>query len=157
MQVRLMPVCCSLTALAHSYHSGFAAQHGMAWHSRCAGGTVLSAQHVFRFLDPALSTSSRRRFMSVAHAHSALAVACIWRTSGCCACAHAPLTHMCGVMLSSVMCSAGVIALDLARELLQLHPGKIALVVSHENITNNFYAGEQRMAPWTSVTCWQCI
>lgn len=40
------------------------------------------------------------------------------------------------------LCSAGVIALDLARELLSLHPEKIALVVSHENITNNFYAGE---------------
>jgi hypothetical protein len=35
-----------------------------------------------------------------------------------------------------------VIALDLAQELLQLHPGKVALVVSHENITNNFYVGE---------------
>jgi hypothetical protein len=34
-----------------------------------------------------------------------------------------------------------VIALDLARELLKLHPEKVALVVSHENITNNFYSG----------------
>jgi hypothetical protein len=31
--------------------------------------------------------------------------------------------------------------MDLARELLQLHPEKVALVVSHENITNNFYSG----------------
>lgn len=30
--------------------------------------------------------------------------------------------------------AAGVIALDLARELLELHPNKIALVVSHENM-----------------------
>jgi 3-ketoacyl-CoA synthase len=46
-------------------------------------------------------------------------------------------------------CSAGVIALDLARELLSLHPEKIALVVSHENITNNFYAGE---CPYAAVS-----
>jgi hypothetical protein len=34
----------------------------------------------------------------------------------------------------SVCAAAGVIALDLARELLELHPNKIALVVSHENM-----------------------
>lgn len=48
----------------------------------------------------------------------------------------------CYVMCLAVPCSAGVIAMDLARELLQLHPDKVALVVSHENITNNFYSGE---------------
>lgn len=48
----------------------------------------------------------------------------------------------CYVMCLAVLCSAGVIAMDLARELLQLHPEKVALVVSHENITNNFYSGE---------------
>ncbi len=42
------------------------------------------------------------------------------------------------------MASAGVIALDLARELLTLHPGRLALVVSHENITNNYYTGRDR-------------
>lgn len=40
--------------------------------------------------------------------------------------------------------SAGVIALDLAKELLELHPNKIAMVVSHENITNNYYTGKDR-------------
>jgi hypothetical protein len=39
-----------------------------------------------------------------------------------------------------------VIALDLARELLKLHPEKVALVVSHENITNNFYSGETHIS-----------
>lgn len=40
--------------------------------------------------------------------------------------------------------SVGVIALDLAKELLELHPNKIAMVVSHENITNNYYTGKDR-------------
>jgi hypothetical protein len=29
-----------------------------------------------------------------------------------------------------------VVALDLARQMLQLHPGSYALIVSHENISN---------------------
>ncbi|WIA31113.1 hypothetical protein OEZ86_001137 [Tetradesmus obliquus] len=49
-----------------------------------------------------------------------------------------------GCSLGGMGCSAGVIALDLARELLELHPNKIALVVSHENITNNYYCGNDR-------------
>jgi len=46
--------------------------------------------------------------------------------------------------LGGMGCSAGVIALDLARELLGNHPNSIALVVSHENITMSYYTG--RMA-----------
>lgn len=46
--------------------------------------------------------------------------------------------------LGGMGCSAGVIALDLARELLELHPESVALVVSHENITNNYYTGKDR-------------
>jgi predicted naringenin-chalcone synthase len=38
--------------------------------------------------------------------------------------------------------SAGVIALDLARELLELYPNSNVLVVSHENISNAFYTGK---------------
>jgi 3-ketoacyl-CoA synthase len=38
-------------------------------------------------------------------------------------------------------CSAGVIAVDLAHEMLKLYPNSYALVVSHENITNAFYTG----------------
>lgn len=48
---------------------------------------------------------------------------------------------------SAALCCAvlaGVIALDLAKELLELHPNKIAMVVSHENITNNYYTGKDR-------------
>jgi hypothetical protein len=40
--------------------------------------------------------------------------------------------------------AAGVIALDLAKELLELHPNSYALVVSHENITNNYYGGKDK-------------
>lgn len=43
--------------------------------------------------------------------------------------------------LGGMGCSAGVIAMDLARELLGNHPNSIALVVSHENITMSYYTG----------------
>uniref|UniRef100_A0A383VN25 3-ketoacyl-CoA synthase n=1 Tax=Tetradesmus obliquus TaxID=3088 RepID=A0A383VN25_TETOB len=46
--------------------------------------------------------------------------------------------------LGGMGCSAGVIALDLAKELLELHPESYALVVSHENITNNYYGGKDK-------------
>uniref|UniRef100_A0A383WBH3 Very-long-chain 3-oxoacyl-CoA synthase n=1 Tax=Tetradesmus obliquus TaxID=3088 RepID=A0A383WBH3_TETOB len=47
-----------------------------------------------------------------------------------------------GYSLGGMGCSAGVIAIDLAREMLELYPNSYALVVSHENITNAFYAGK---------------
>eukprot|EP00879_Flechtneria_rotunda_P000401 GHRR01000495.1.p1 GENE.GHRR01000495.1~~GHRR01000495.1.p1 ORF type:complete len:487 (+),score=167.61 GHRR01000495.1:833-2293(+) len=46
-----------------------------------------------------------------------------------------------GYSLGGMGCSAGVIAIDLAREMLELYPNSYALVVSHENITNAFYTG----------------
>ncbi|CAL9206509.1 3-ketoacyl-CoA synthase 6-like [Musa acuminata AAA Group] len=46
--------------------------------------------------------------------------------------------------LSGMGCSAGLISIDLARDLLQVHPGSNALVISTEIITPNFYAGNQR-------------
>ncbi|CAL4889292.1 unnamed protein product [Urochloa decumbens] len=46
--------------------------------------------------------------------------------------------------LGGMGCSAGVIAVDLAKDLLQTHPGTYALVVSTENITLNWYAGNDR-------------
>ncbi|KAM0952727.1 putative very-long-chain 3-oxoacyl-CoA synthase [Dioscorea sansibarensis] len=46
--------------------------------------------------------------------------------------------------LSGMGCSAGVISIDLARELLQAHPNSIALVISTEIITPNYYAGTER-------------
>jgi 3-ketoacyl-CoA synthase len=39
---------------------------------------------------------------------------------------------------------AGVVAIDLARQMLQLYPDSYALVVSHENLTNNWYPGCDR-------------
>ncbi|TKV93991.1 hypothetical protein SEVIR_9G266300v4 [Setaria viridis] len=46
--------------------------------------------------------------------------------------------------LSGMGCSAGIIAIDLAKRLLQVHPDTYALVVSTENITLNAYMGNNR-------------
>jgi 3-ketoacyl-CoA synthase len=46
--------------------------------------------------------------------------------------------------LSGMGCSAGVIAVSLAEQMLRLHPGSTALVVSTENITQNWYFGNER-------------
>lgn len=46
--------------------------------------------------------------------------------------------------LSGMGCSAGLISIDLARDLLQVHPNSNAVVVSTEIITPNWYAGNQR-------------
>lgn len=42
--------------------------------------------------------------------------------------------------LSGMGCSAGIIAIDCARQMLQLYPGQYALVCSTENITQNWSA-----------------
>jgi 3-hydroxy-3-methylglutaryl CoA synthase len=52
-------------------------------------------------------------------------------------------------------CSAGVIALGLAKDLLQAHPGSLALIISHENICNATYTGARPAAAATTVG--QCI
>lgn len=46
--------------------------------------------------------------------------------------------------LSGMGCSAGLISIDLARDLLQVHPNSYALVISTEIITPNYYSGNQR-------------
>ncbi|EPS63750.1 hypothetical protein M569_11032, partial [Genlisea aurea] len=46
--------------------------------------------------------------------------------------------------LGGMGCSAGLISIDLAKQLLQVHPNSYALVVSMENITLNWYFGNQR-------------
>jgi len=46
--------------------------------------------------------------------------------------------------LSGMGCSAGVIAIDLAKDLLQVHPNSIAVVCSFENITQNWYLGNDK-------------
>ncbi|CAI9772735.1 unnamed protein product [Fraxinus pennsylvanica] len=46
--------------------------------------------------------------------------------------------------LSGMGCSAGLISMDLARDLLQAHPNSYALVVSTEIITPNYYKGSER-------------
>ncbi|KAF6167272.1 hypothetical protein GIB67_043133 [Kingdonia uniflora] len=46
--------------------------------------------------------------------------------------------------LGGMGCSAGLISIDLAKDLLQVHPNSYALVVSTENITLNWYFGNER-------------
>ncbi|PIA31592.1 hypothetical protein AQUCO_04900114v1 [Aquilegia coerulea] len=46
--------------------------------------------------------------------------------------------------LGGMGCSAGLIAVDLAKHLLQVHPESLALVLSTENITLNCYFGDKR-------------
>eukprot|EP01041_Mallomonas_annulata_P011032 gene11032-23057_t len=46
--------------------------------------------------------------------------------------------------LSGMGCSAGVLAVDLAKNLLHARPNSIALVVSTENLTQNLYHGNER-------------
>lgn len=46
--------------------------------------------------------------------------------------------------LGGMGCSAGVIAVDLARDLLQVHRATYAVVVSTENITQNWYFGNRK-------------
>lgn len=46
--------------------------------------------------------------------------------------------------LGGMGCSAGIVAIDLARQMLQLIPNTYALVVSTENITQNWYFGNNR-------------
>uniref|UniRef100_A0A7S2WTL4 3-ketoacyl-CoA synthase n=1 Tax=Rhizochromulina marina TaxID=1034831 RepID=A0A7S2WTL4_9STRA len=47
--------------------------------------------------------------------------------------------------LSGMGCSASVLAVDLAKNLLRSRPNSIALVVSTENLTQNLYRGNERM------------
>ncbi|KAF5961478.1 hypothetical protein HYC85_002687 [Camellia sinensis] len=46
--------------------------------------------------------------------------------------------------LSGMGCSAGLISIDLARDLLQVHQSSYALVISTEIITPNYYQGQER-------------
>ncbi|KAF3509435.1 hypothetical protein F2Q69_00004433 [Brassica cretica] len=48
------------------------------------------------------------------------------------------------INLGGMGCSAGVIAIDLAKDLLQVHKKTYALVVSTENISRNAYAGDNK-------------
>ena len=48
------------------------------------------------------------------------------------------------INLGGMGCSAGVISIDLAKDLLQVHGGSYAIVVSTENITQNWYFGNKR-------------
>eukprot|EP00871_Galdieria_phlegrea_P005040 jgi/Galph1/5537/GphlegSOOS_G4168.1 len=46
--------------------------------------------------------------------------------------------------LSGMGCSAGIIAVDLAKDLLEVHRNSTAVIVSTENITQNWYIGHER-------------
>jgi 3-ketoacyl-CoA synthase len=55
-------------------------------------------------------------------------------------------SNLCSYNIGGMGCSASVISLDLARQLLQLpeHRNSRALVVSYENITQSVYLGKER-------------
>ncbi|RYR19728.1 hypothetical protein Ahy_B03g064604 [Arachis hypogaea] len=46
--------------------------------------------------------------------------------------------------LSGMGCSAGLISIDLAKDLLKANPNSYAVVVSTDNITLNWYFGNER-------------
>ncbi|KAF8388153.1 hypothetical protein HHK36_026819 [Tetracentron sinense] len=46
--------------------------------------------------------------------------------------------------LGGMGCSAGIISIDLAKTLLQVHPNCYALVISTENVTHGWYSGNTR-------------
>lgn len=46
--------------------------------------------------------------------------------------------------LAGMGCSAGLISIDLARDLLQVHKNAVAVVCSFENITQNWYRGQEK-------------
>ena len=46
--------------------------------------------------------------------------------------------------LGGMGCSAGVIAVDLAKDLLQVHRNTYVVVVSTENITQHWYFGNKK-------------
>ncbi|XP_058222812.1 3-ketoacyl-CoA synthase 4-like [Rhododendron vialii] len=52
--------------------------------------------------------------------------------------------HVRSFNLGGMGCSAGVIAVDLAKDLLQIHRNTYAVVVSTENITQNWYFGNKK-------------
>jgi 3-ketoacyl-CoA synthase len=47
--------------------------------------------------------------------------------------------------LAGMGCSAGVISVDLAKDLLRAHPNSNAVIVSTENITQNWYRSNERV------------
>lgn len=47
--------------------------------------------------------------------------------------------------LSGMGCSAGLISIELAKDLLQVYRNSIAVVLSTENITQNWYTGNQKV------------
>lgn len=46
--------------------------------------------------------------------------------------------------LSGQGCASSLVSVDMAGHLLKALPNKLALVVNHENITQNWYAGENK-------------
>ncbi|KAJ6796639.1 putative 3-ketoacyl-CoA synthase 6 [Iris pallida] len=53
-------------------------------------------------------------------------------------------SNICSFNLSGMGCSAGLISIDLAKDLLRVHPDTNALVVTTEIITPNYYFGRNR-------------
>ena len=47
--------------------------------------------------------------------------------------------------LAGMGCSASVVAVDLAKDLLHVHPNSVAVVISTENITQNWYQSNDKV------------
>lgn len=47
--------------------------------------------------------------------------------------------------LAGMGCSAGVVSVDLAKDLLKAHPNSTVVIVSTENITQNWYRSNERV------------
>ena len=46
--------------------------------------------------------------------------------------------------LSGMGCSSSVVCVDMASHLLKALPNTVALIVNHENLTTNYYAGDDQ-------------
>ncbi|KAH7277742.1 hypothetical protein KP509_38G004900 [Ceratopteris richardii] len=58
--------------------------------------------------------------------------------------------------LAGMGCSAGLLSIDLAKHLLRVHKNSYALVLSTENITNNFYFGNKERSMMLANALFRC-
>ena len=55
--------------------------------------------------------------------------------------------------LAGMGCSASVVAVDLAKDLLHVHPNSVAVVISTENITQNWYQSNDQVCAHAVRAC----
>lgn len=59
--------------------------------------------------------------------------------------------------LGGMGCSAGIVAIDLAKRLLNDRPNSLAVVVSTENITQNWYLGKDKVQCKPYLVVFVCV